>query len=649
MALKKKEAYLKLLEIVREKTEHQDYERVCELANKYKPLMTGEHIDHLLRQFNIREDDIMFEQRKQLTQLVTPAIISTLMNPQRKVPQIRPLIKEAGYTKKGEADTKNKDALVEMINSFNGKNKDVDFYMKEKITPISNHDPNAWVLITFEPFNNVQEQPKPYPVIIYSNEAVMYEFSNTNELDYLTVRIAIKYEKYTVKNSPRKDKTYGDGLAYTLHAADDQVKFVQVDINSIRIAPKLQLFAWDGSSLSLVTDVDSTASGIDYYYRYDDTRLFKINFYEPKSKVVPAYRLGYLYDPETEYRTCINAWHAALSWLMKSVKAISELDLSSALHVFPQKIAYVQPCTGYKDPSGHETECNNGYTPDGVVCKACNGTGHKIHRSAQDAIILKMPKLKEEAFNLNELVTYVTLPMNIVEWLDKWIDKCTLKCQQAIFNSDMFAVNTTVATATEKKIDLQSVDDALVPFKAFWSALWEFCVTQDAIYLSLDTDLVVKHQFPKRNGFETPSDLLNQMQAAKTAGASNFVIEELDDALLQQLYADRPYSLKAIITKRMFDPLGGKSLTDVAIVLNSQFMPKRYKVLGVMLNIIFGELERESFTKSQKSFYDLPFVEQEKQVNEKVDAILKMLLDEVPELPALNQPFADPNAPPPAL
>ena len=57
------------------------------------------------------------------------------------------------------------------------------------------------------------------------------------------------------------------------------------------------------------------------------------------------------------------------------VKANSELDLTMALHTFPQKIQYVSKCK--------DLQCRDGKTVDGAgVCPSCHGSGYEIITSA---------------------------------------------------------------------------------------------------------------------------------------------------------------------------------------------------------------------------------------------------------------------------
>ena len=59
-----------LIDVIKEKKVHQDWERVTDLADKYYKLVTGDGIDELLKKIVTRESDEEFEQRKEITKSV---------------------------------------------------------------------------------------------------------------------------------------------------------------------------------------------------------------------------------------------------------------------------------------------------------------------------------------------------------------------------------------------------------------------------------------------------------------------------------------------------------------------------------------------------------------------------------------------------
>ena len=60
--------------LIQSGTTHQDYKRTVDHARDYLAFISGEGIDDMLKKFVPRQSDVMIEQRKQLTQAITPAV-----------------------------------------------------------------------------------------------------------------------------------------------------------------------------------------------------------------------------------------------------------------------------------------------------------------------------------------------------------------------------------------------------------------------------------------------------------------------------------------------------------------------------------------------------------------------------------------------
>lgn len=614
--LNRLDLYNRLIFVAKEKYQHPHYEHVTKLAKKYLALMTGKGSDDLLKQFNIREDAVLFDQRKRITQLITPCIVNSLMIPQKKVPQVKPVVKEAGYAQ-AERSNKNRADLWTSINGFFAGN-DVDYYLKEKLISLSNHDPNAFAVVTFKNVDTDTTRPPAYAYEVPCDKAVDFEYEN-GILSYLVERNEIKYAKFSIDKLQKKEKDT-PGKSYLIHGEEDNIKLTQVDASMASASEKDQLFIISGDGIVIYIDPQDARIGVDYHIKFNQNEMFQVNFYEPKSKGVPAFRVGYLLDPDTNYTTCVNHWHAALPRLMKTVKTVSELDLSSSLHVFPKLITYVDRCPGADDVG-----CKNGSTPDGETCEICHGTGDAVHTSSQDVITYRKPKSTEDWMDLSKLHHYVVLPIDIITWMREYINENSIAAYQDIYNSDVYAVNSLVKTATEVTIKSQSVIDALMPLFSWYSSSWKFLVQKIAIYRSIDKSLTVEHQFPKRPSFDTIADLLALMSAAKTAGAPQSVLNEYSDQIVEQQLADRPLTLKRYKTEQSFDPFKGKSPDVIPMLLASQYTLPEHCILWINLQPILQQAERDYIAEAAGkkdvefvSFHDVGYDEQKKFV----DAVL---------------------------
>ena len=149
-----------------------------------------------------------------------------------------------------------------------------------------------------------------------------------------------------------------------------------------------------------------------------------------------------------------------------------------SLHAHPQKIQYVRAC--------QEPNCNQGRLPAGGTCKTCKGTGReKVSTSAQEVIELNMPRNPEDMITLDNIVRYVSPPVDLVQFQDEYIKSLTAQCKEAIYNSEIFSRQEIAETATGKNIDLQNVYDALYPMAEAFAQTWE----KSVYFISKITDM----------------------------------------------------------------------------------------------------------------------------------------------------------------
>src|SRR5690606_23679943 len=150
---------------------------------------------------------------------------------------------------------------------------------------------------------------------------------------------------------------YKKGLRYTLYDIDYTVVFTEVDKKFL----EENVMQDDLYAAERLVEIKG--------------KTYSMDVYEPKVGYVTAARIGYNRDIFTKGRTFVSPIKPAEAFLRKSIKTVSELDLSMTLHAFPQKIQYVDTCPG----ESPEKRCFHGKTEDGQeICKACGGSGKKI-------------------------------------------------------------------------------------------------------------------------------------------------------------------------------------------------------------------------------------------------------------------------------
>lgn len=623
-----------LQDVIRKKKEHKHYHHVVEYAARMRRIITGVGLDQELKQFVMREDDELFRQRVALTQLVTPSICNTLITPAKKIPRVKAIIDDININAKQPrtrsagtsiAATDTEAKAIEKIRKgmaayYGGEG--VDRFMEDRVLPLMYLDPNAWILTTFDDFDNRYEVAKPYPTIITSEDAIDFEIAN-NETQWLVIRKKINYsttkEVQRAANAmgsgtePERVVTTQEGFLYQIYLDNDVIEYVQVDQDLHK--------GNDGSFAELPDFFSMKREGIrQSLYKFDANHVFLVNYYEPKAGVVQAKRVGAILDEATDGATCVSPIQPAMPYLMKSIKAVSELDITIPLHVFLQKIAYQPACRGVNNI----ISCNQGKTPQGDTCTVCNGTGWQIHKSAQDAIYLQLPDNPEDAFELNKIISYVDLPIHIVEFLDKFCDKLEEKCIRSVFSTDNYIKATFSPTATANINNQQSIYDALYPQKTAYEYI-RMHITKCIAGLMDVKNAIILFQFPRDFKFRSSTDLLGDLKTASESGAPTYVKQEIIRDIVDVYFIDRPDDKKRLEVKQRFSPFDGKSEAEIAVILNNPFMPLHDKILWSSSARIFTEAERMHPRESDAWFFDM---EDNKQV-EIVDSIIEDIIAEL--------------------
>jgi hypothetical protein len=607
---------------------HQDYKRCVELRKKYKALMTGEDADYLIHRFQPRESTELFAQRLRLTQLITPAICNILVAPSQKIPSVKPIVKEAGYTVKNDKD---KEELDKLINNWWG-DQSLDEYLRANYLSASDVDPNSFMIIKFNEFDGRFEKPKVYSTIVGCESVVDFQYAN-NVLQYLAIRRTILYDNFTLTTRKKKDKEPPkSGRFYQMYINDWEIELTQVDEKMMRSGKervKDVTAFFELSDSGAVTEVqiydEDVVFNVDdrtYYTLTEKGLLFQVNFYNTKAGRVPAMRTGVRLDLFTDGRTCVNQFHASMPYLMKTVKTVSELDLSQSLHVFLQKFSYVNKCMGYNDAQNQHIECMGGNDPMGNTCKACDGSGELTITSAQEHIKVPLPSNPDKMFDLSKMIHYADIPIDIVKWLDEYLDGLVTKAVNARFNSTMFVEQSIVKTATEKTYDMESVYEALAPEASQYSRAWMLSVRMGAVYKSIDKGLFINHLFPQDWKMESVGQRMARLKEAVDAGANQYTISYLQNDLMDAVYADQPYRLKQFKTMEYFNPFPSTNDNEIRAKITAGLVLEYDKVLYTNLKRIINEAERLNIgSETSPSFYDM--------TREKQGAIIKTITDKL--------------------
>lgn len=583
---------------------HKDYERVTALAKKYFDIFTGEGINDYLRQVMRREDSEMFEQRKKLYTTTIPAAVESIV-----VTFNKPLRSNRIYSSIEHPDSKARDEITERMRSFwQGESESgVDAYLRDRWVPLEVYDPNAFIAVEFGAFDPAKEKPWPFPFEYSSAEAINYQYRN-GILDWIITMVPILYR--TDVSDPEKTES---GSRYVMYLDNWAISLTQVDIKK-RIT-------------------DRTAA---VFHEVKDAKgivqsVYVIEEFNTKAGAVPLFRAGHKLDPVTQRRTCVSILHPALNFFLKEIKTGSELDITMAMHAFPQKIQYGKRCEGNREKG---IICNDGKTPTGTDCPECGGSKiAPIHKTAMDIMLVAPPKKPgDPVLDLEKAVVYKAPPVELIRFQEEYLERITEKAKAAVFASQAVLRTQVEKSATELDYGMDNVYDTLEPFAIKYSYAWRFFVNQIAIYTdNASPQLVVYHSFPKDFKFKTLGQLLAEAKTASESGLSQHAVDAVNNDILEVLYADDQDTLTRIKVKNRFHPFSGKGKDEMAsIVMSGDILPY-YKTLYLYFDVIFDEIDNELGDR----FYLMQYPKQKEVVRGKVDAILKEIAKNSPK------PFAN--------
>lgn len=622
----------------KEKARHRDYDHVVRYMEEFtRPLTTGENIGPLIHRFNKRETGADHAQRIRLTVATSPAVINKAMGPVRKIPRVKPNVNRADFGLDRKADT---EALALAESKFYA-GKSVTYWLGSVGLDYGAIDPNAFCLINFDEFDGRYETPRPYPTLISCVDAWNFSYAN-GELEWLLVHRHITYTEKAQQEKAKKAKATDPQVStvkghwFCAYLENHHVVFTQVDPLTITSEVEGLLIEVDGKPVKGFDPGKESEpkpalnTPGRYYFRVSNTELYEVVFYEHKSGMVQAFRMGYRLDANTEGRTCVSLWDPGMPYLLKGIKAGSELDITASLHAFLKELSYVPRCPGYVeviDGVRNEQDCIQGKTPGGSVCKACGGSGQFRIKSGQDHITFELPRHAADLLPLKDLHTYALLPVEFLVWQDGYKDRLDKLVYEAIYNSEPLARDQIQPTATAEIKDNENVYDTLQPGCDWFSESIVRIRQLIAVYTVKDLKgFVNQHAFPRNLRFESLGNLVGLKKAMKDAGASDALMIQVERDIMDHVFVDDEQALKRAQTMVSFDPFGGKDEATILTLISQDLATKADKVLWANMAKVFTIAEEQSANGSPSvDFYELTRARQQAII----DKIVSDLLDEI--------------------
>lgn len=578
-----------LVSFIKQQKKHQDYARTVELASDYRAWVTGEGLNERLQKIVKREDAESFIQRVALTAHIIPTAVSKA----RSVffEGLRNNSITLNFTSESKTAVSE---LQGLLSEFYGM-KDERAFLDSRIVDKSFIDPNGWIICETVGTDG-RERARSYPLEVSSEQAHDFKMVN-GTLEYLFICLPHKYD---TKDGIKV------GRRYTLYTNERAIIAEQVDYtpykNSIRNPFEITVTEFGGIFID------------------DKDNCFLIIEPTPYNVTPPvAMRWGYKLDAATDHRTFISELESARPYFKKLLKTVSELDLGTTLHAFPQKIEYAPRCTA----SG----CKDGLLHDGKECKTCRGTGFQVsHTSAQDVIRLAMPRDTNEAFDLNNLVAYVTLPIDMLNFQKTYVKELSDDVMKAVFNSDTYTRTQIAETATQQIIDKNAVNNTLYYFTKQYSELWQYIVWQTAEYAQLSNGLTLHVHVNEDFKLRTIDELLAELKQAKDAGANPLIISGIQSDIASIQYKDSDDKMQKYNVMTMFDPFAGKTEQERLAVTSTLPLDNDTRVLYMFFGEIFNRIDIE---KSMTFYYMNP-LEQQRIINEYVKEYKSTLTTNAP-------------------
>jgi len=605
-------------ETIKNNIRHQDYEHVRGLAKDYTIYSTGAGLSEKLEIFSPRETPEMHKQRVNLTIVNTADILNSCVKPLNKVGRT-PAMKHFVWEGKDATTTaENKRKVLKIGDQFWG-NQSVEKYLEKRMAQFDKTDCNSFCVVEFKGATkpNRPSTLKPYPFEVNSTEAVNYLYKD-NILQWLIVR----NDLLIVDDKGKMNK----GEVLYAYFENQTVKATQVHHTMVS--------QWKDANPKFIlieknTDLSTIVRGNVYLFptgenKDSSERWYQITVTNHNFGFVPAFRFGNNMDVLTDYRTCVPVVHAAKCYFEDSIQTMSEFSLTKRLHTFPQKFAYLPKCEGYEFDGNH-IACNNGSTPEGKVCKNCNGKGTVVHTSSADLIGIKMPDDLKEMVSLENMMAYKGPPIELVKFQKEFgFDDIKRYALGAVYNSGTYGHTKVVKTATENEIDLESVYDVIKDFADHYSEAYVFIYVCIAKVNSMAENLVVTHTFPNDFAMEPLDYLMETLGKANKSGAASHVIKAINNKINKKVYADEPRQILKIETQDKYQPFQGKTIDEINFILASELTTQYNKVLHTHFNLIFSELEYE-FSSKNIDFYELAEALQRTAIKAKVNAMLTLI------------------------
>jgi len=355
-----------------------------------------------------------------------------------------------------------------------------------------------------------------------------------------------------------------------------------------------------------------------------------------------AFRLGYLHDSVTNFKTCVSILDCASVLFKSLIWQGSDLDIDIAKHGIIKQFAYAKRCNYESiDDKNGRMYCENGMlyvngmsNIENANCPKCHGTGLMMHTSNQDVIKFPMPHEGETGLKLNELTHTVFLPDSILDAKKQYIAEIKDEIIKTIFNASIVTKDEIAATATEKVIDLQGIYATLniLGKQVSECFIWMVeCISELMEYENVE----VVHGYTLNLKLESVETLMEKRSKAIQANAPMEVIKSIDLAILQKQHIDTPKFINRYSIWEKYRPFADKSDTVALQILSGLSQTNKYKILYNF----FGQIKQNIISKYGDSFFDYTDDQRDAIINDEVEKIRVEIQSSEPSRISFNDTF----------
>lgn len=592
----KEQTLARLFEVAFKDARHPHYARTVALAKRYAAFATGEGIDAYMKVYSRRESPDLFKARCEITHQITPSVVTNLFAIAEKAYRSH-YRRELRYT--DDTDGKRTEEFEKMLGRYAG-GRGVDEYCQSQLLDWNTTDPNAWVVQEWKPFDPVKNFAEPYPLEVPSEYAVDFRFE-LGTLQYLTV-ISYRADTKNANALLAKLTCYQSGFTSTFEQIGKSENPTDADGGEFPVTTPEQ-------ALSEIKSGTLVTTGAQRW-------LYKE--YQNGLKGVQAMRVGYKRDLVTRGETFVWPIVAADPYLNKTLKTVSELDITAANAAFPITIRYGDDCAA--------PGCESGYV-EGMVCRACEGTGKKKSPTSaiEEIVISPMPESPDQILDLKNLYTFISPDVAIIQWQQQYVEQLKADCKAAVLNSDLYDRKQISETATGKSIEQDNANDFVYKYFKHYAAFWQFVVLSFADITSKGDSLNAQIVVSKDLKLKTLADLMAELESANRAGVSPAARQSIEWDIMRILSVDAPEEFAEWQVREKFNPFSGYTTEEKIVWAQSPLVPLRKRVLYANMSTVFERAEQ-----ADPKFYILEGSRQ----REIIETALDEIMEEIDTAPA---------------